>query len=243
MPKVSTYTPVSEVQDGDKFYLAVDDGASGFTDGTLDGDVAKRQFGAAYSAASDPGVGDDSADGFRVGSLWINSSDGGLFKCTDATVGAAVWVELTTGSGDVAGPASAVDDRIVTFDGTTGKLVQDSGKTVADFVEVTDPVSINAQTGTTYTLVLADLGKLVTLSNAGAITLTVPTNASVAFPVGTIIALQQMGAGAVSVVGATGVTINGTTPGSETLTNAQYLTTATLTKHATDTWTLTGAVT
>lgn len=32
-----------------------------------------------------------------------------------------------TGSGDVVGPASAVDDNIVTFDGTTGKLIQDSG--------------------------------------------------------------------------------------------------------------------
>ena len=45
--------------------------------------------------------------------------------------------------------------------------------------------TINAQTGTTYTLVLTDAGKIVTLSNASAITLTVPTNASVAFPVGT----------------------------------------------------------
>ena len=103
-------------------------------------------------------------------------------------------------------------------------------------------VEINAQTGTTYTLVLGDAGKLVTLNNEAAITLTVPTNATAAFPVGTVIALQQLGAGAVDVMGDTGVTINGTAPGSEALTDAQYLTTAALTKHATDTWTLTGAV-
>ena len=103
-------------------------------------------------------------------------------------------------------------------------------------------ISINAQAGTTYTLALADAGKLVTLDNGSAITLTVPTNATAAFPVGTVIALQQLGAGAISVEGATGVTINGTAPGSEVLTNAQYLTTAALTKHDTDTWTLTGAV-
>lgn len=35
------------------------------------------------------------------------------------------------GSGDVVGPASSVDDRIATFDGTTGKLIQDGGKTIA----------------------------------------------------------------------------------------------------------------
>ena len=45
-------------------------------------------------------------------------------------------------------------------------------------------VGVDARTGTTYTLVLADRGKLVTCSNTGAITVTIPTNASVAFPVG-----------------------------------------------------------
>ena len=36
------------------------------------------------------------------------------------------------GTGDVDGPASAVDSRIAAFDGTTGKLLKDSGKTIAD---------------------------------------------------------------------------------------------------------------
>ena len=66
----------------------------------------------------------------------------------------------------------------------------------------------NAQTGTTYTLVLADAGKLVDLNNASAITLTVPLNSSVAFPVGTRIDLVQAGAGQVTIAGAGGVTIN-----------------------------------
>ena len=38
------------------------------------------------------------------------------------------------GTGDVVGPASAADDRIATFDGVTGKLIQDSGKTIAELV-------------------------------------------------------------------------------------------------------------
>jgi hypothetical protein len=69
----------------------------------------------------------------------------------------------------------------------------------------------NAQTGTTYTLVLTDVAKVVSLTNASAITLTIPTNASVAFPTGTQILLYQGGAGQVTVGGA-GVTIrsNGT---------------------------------
>ena len=59
--------------------------------------------------------------------------------------------------------------------------------------------NINAQTGTSYTLVLSDEGKLVTLTSATAVTLTIPTNASVAFPIGTQIDLSQDGAGAVTV--------------------------------------------
>lgn len=101
-------------------------------------------------------------------------------------------------------------------------------------------LAINAQTGTTYTLVLSDASKLVTLSNGGAITLTVPTNASVAYPVGTVIALAQLGTGLVTVEGDTGVTINSTTPGDEDLVG-QWAT-ASLTKLATDTWLLSGGI-
>lgn len=107
-------------------------------------------------------------------------------------------------------------------------------------LEGATPVAINAQTGTTYTLVLGDAGKLVTLTNGSAITLTVPTNASVAYPTGTVIALAQLGAGLVTVEDASGVTINGTTPGDEDLTG-QWAT-ATLTKLATNTWLISGGV-
>jgi hypothetical protein len=96
-------------------------------------------------------------------------------------------------------------------------------------------LAINAQTGTTYTPVLADNGKLVTLSNASAITLTVPTNASVAYATGAQINIQAIGAGQVTVVGDTGVTVNGTGTALRTQWSA-----ATIVKTATDTWTLIG---
>ena len=97
----------------------------------------------------------------------------------------------------------------------------------------------NAQTGTTYTLALSDAGKMVTLSNASAITLTIPTNASVAFPVNTRIDILQYGAGQVTVAGA-GVTINSS--GSKLKLTGQY-SGASLWKKATDTWVLIGDIT
>ena len=96
-------------------------------------------------------------------------------------------------------------------------------------------LAINAQTGTTYTPVLADNGKLVTLSNASAITLTVPTNASVAYATGAQINIEQIGAGQVTIVGDTGVTVNGTGTKLRTQWSA-----ATLVKLGTDSWTLIG---
>lgn len=94
----------------------------------------------------------------------------------------------------------------------------------------------NQQTAS-YTLVLADAAlKLVEISNAGAVTLTVPTNASVAFPVGCQINILQTGAGQITIAGAGGVTVNGT-PGLKL--RAQW-SGATLIKRATDTWVLIG---
>src|SRR3972149_3898550 len=63
-------------------------------------------------------------------------------------------------------------------------------------------VSVNNQTGTTYTLVIGDAGKVVEMNNAAAITLTVPTNASVAFAVGTVMEIWQQGDGQVKLGGA-----------------------------------------
>jgi len=96
---------------------------------------------------------------------------------------------------------------------------------------------INVQTGTTYTFVLTDSGKLCTFSNASAITVTVPPNSSVAFPVGAQIDCSQLGAGKVTFAEGAGVTIN--SESSNKSIGAQYAG-VTLRKLATDTWLLVG---
>ena len=98
----------------------------------------------------------------------------------------------------------------------------------------------DAQTGTTYTLALTDVAKVVTLSNAAAITLTVPTNASVAFPVGTQILLYQGGAGQVTITPDSGVDVRSS--GSKLKITDQY-SVAGLLKLATDEWVAFGNLT
>ena len=85
---------------------------------------------------------------------------------------------------------------------------------------------------TSYTLVLTDDGKIVEVLTSSASIVTVPLNASVAFPTGTQIAIIQTGAGQVTITPASGVTINAT-PGLKT--RAQW-SAVTLIKRATNTW-------
>jgi hypothetical protein len=93
-------------------------------------------------------------------------------------------------------------------------------------------IAINAQVAS-YTAVLTDDGKLVTMSNASANTFTVPPNSSVAFGIGTQINIAQLGAGSTSIVAGAGVTIN--SAGTKLTLDAQYAV-ATVVKTGTDEW-------
>lgn len=104
--------------------------------------------------------------------------------------------------------------------------------------------TLNAQTGTTYTTVLNDSYQvLVTMSNAAANTLKIPTNASVAHPIGTVITVLNKGVGGCTISavtpGTTTVLSAGTTPAAPVL--AQYRSCA-LIKIDTDIWYAVGAV-
>lgn len=91
-----------------------------------------------------------------------------------------------------------------------------------------------------HTLVLSDANKVVELNFAGGNNLIVPTNASVPFPSGTIITLAQYGAGQVTIIGDTGVTLRSS--GGKNKTAAQY-SVATLYKRDTNEWYLYGDLT
>lgn len=76
-----------------------------------------------FSATTDPGVGDDSADGYEIGSRWINTSTGVEFTCKDASAGAAVWkARLDEDSGgDIVAKATPIGaDKVLIFDSEDG---------------------------------------------------------------------------------------------------------------------------
>jgi hypothetical protein len=177
----------------------------------------------------------------------LTSDDLNAFKASISPVANLGFAGSTSGSTTVQATAVA-GTTTLTLPAATDTLV---GKATTDTLTnktLTSPIlntptindarqnlTLNAQTGTTYTLVLTDNGRLVTLSNAAAITLTVPTNASVAFATGAVINIQQIGAGQVTVAGAAGVTVTGT----GTKLRTQY-SAAALVKTGTDSWTMIG---
>ena len=104
--------------------------------------------------------------------------------------------------------------------------------------------TLNAQTGTTYTAVANDqYSKLVTQSNASASTFRIPTNATTAFPIGTVLNIINIGVGICTVnavtSGTTTILSAGAVPAAPTL--AQYKA-ASCIKTGTDTWYVIGGV-
>ena len=154
----------------------------------------------------------------------FTGDDATFFTAGVATADGAIQKSLVTAKGDIlAGQTSATVDNLAV--GTNGYvLTADSTATLgvawAAPATPTLNLTINAQTGTTYTLVAGDVNKLVTLSNASAITLTVPNGV---FTTGQQIHCQQIGAGQVTVAsdGTTVLTSTGATSTAPKL-RAQY---------------------
>jgi hypothetical protein len=88
-----------------------------------------------------------------------------------------------------------------------------------------------------YTLALADAGKVVEMNVASANNLTVPPAASVPFPLGTIIEITQLGGGQTTIIAGSGVTIR--SPNGKMKLTGQY-SSASLRKRATNEWMLIG---
>ena len=89
---------------------------------------------------------------------------------------------------------------------TTGVSSGLSGGVTSGTADLRLKTEFNAQTGTTYTLILADLNKLVTTSNASAVVVTIPPSI---FSAGDIINVQSIGVGLTTISGGS-VTITST---------------------------------
>lgn len=130
---------------------------------------------------------------------------------------------------------TGLSDTPAAYTDQGGKLVAvNSGGTGLEFVSASK-LQI-AAIAANYTLTLADAGRYVRSTAAAAITVTVPTNAAVAFEIGSVLQIRQAGAGQVTVNGDTGVTVNA----AETRKTRAVGSTLAIIKVAANEWDLTG---
>jgi len=143
---------------------------------------------------------------------------------------------------------SAIDTSLVDLKGgTSGQVLSKASGTDMDFTWIAQDdssLAINAQTGTSYTAVIGDgVNTLVTMDNASANTFYIPTDASVAFDVGTVLNVYMKGAGVTTITattpGTTTVVSAGATSGSPVL--ARYKI-ASCIKLAANSWTIIGGI-
>jgi hypothetical protein len=125
------------------------------------------------------------------------TSDLSLFitaASTSSLTNKSIDLATNTVTGTIAQFNSAVSDaNLATIDGSETLI----NKTLTT-PTLNDPkinLAFDSQTGSTYTVVLNDNGQVVTMDNASANTLSIPTNASVNYPVGTQINILQIGVG------------------------------------------------
>lgn len=185
-------------------------------------------------AAGEPGFETDTGK-FKVGNgstAWNSLAYVGAGTVTSITAGTGLSGGTITSSGTI-----AIDSTVATLTGTQTL----TNKTL------TDPkinLAFDAQTGTTYTTVLDDNGQVITMNNASANTLSIPTNASVAYPIGTQINVLQIGAGQTTIQavtsGTTTILSTGATAAAPKL-RARY-SSATCIKAGTDLWYVVGDI-
>jgi hypothetical protein len=129
-----------------------------------------------------------------------------------AYIGAGTVTSITAGTGLSGGTITssgtiAIDSTVATLTGT--QTLTNKTLTTPTLDDPKINLAFNADSGSSYTAVLTDNGKVVTMSNGSGNTFRIPTNASVAFPIGTQINVLQIGAGQ--------TTINAVTAGTTTI--------------------------
>lgn len=160
------------------------------------------------ATAPDPALVD-----LRVGDFWVRKPPNGLDPQPMFTWDGSAWLAIYGKPGaDGTDGVDGADGVGVPSGGTTGQMLTkasgiDYETTWTDLAPVSTK-TINAQTGTAYTLVFADANEFVTMNNTGASTLTVPPNSAVPFPVGTVVEGAQLGTGQVTITPGAGVTVN-----------------------------------
>jgi hypothetical protein len=162
------------------------------------------------------------------GSGTLSWATAGLSLTDNTSDAASHFVTLTTSTTDTTITSVRRSSTKLTFQPSTGTLnvteLRVAGLATSLEVE-------NVQTSS-YTCVLSDAGKVVTMDNTSSATITIPPNSSVAYPIGTVISIARINSGSVALTAGSGVTLTGNTVTGAMAATEQLF----CRKRSTDTW-------
>lgn len=221
---------INQIQVGSTVYDIEDQTARNLITSYTETDPVFSASAAAGIASSDITAWNGKQGAITGGATTITSSNLTASRAlvSDTNGKVAVSAVTSTELGYLDGVTSAVQTQL------NSRATLDSGKVTASQAS-SALVSITANT----TLALTHAGKLLYVNSTSARTITVPTNASVAFPTGTEIEIVRWNTGTVTIAAASGVSLV-STESARTI-SARYGVVA-MKKMATDTWLLTGAL-
>jgi hypothetical protein len=228
---------------------AITDG--NITDSRIIAQLSENAFTAAATAANTltvNGISGQTGKAFKINDntgtqKFAVAVDGTLtFQdgTTQATAAVGGVTSVSGGNGITATGTTSVSvaiDTLITADLTTAQTLTNKILTAPQI-----NLGVNTQSGTTYTTVLADNGKIVTQTNASAITTTIAPQASVLYPIGAQITFAQYGAGQVTIQGGSGVTVVSTGATAATPKLRTQYSTATAIQTSLDNWLVVGDI-
>jgi hypothetical protein len=176
----------------------------------------------------------------EIGDAYFVEEDGNIYTWDGDSwnnIGSLEGPQGEQGEPGEPGPIVPIEDLenvVITSPSTNQPLVFDGTNWINSDIFAPKFLTETAEKTANYTLAIGDINTVV-LMNGTSLTLTVPTNASIAFPVGTIVNVYNANITDVTIVGASGVTVRNTGA------LAQYGEVS-LRKRATDEWVLAGNV-
>jgi hypothetical protein len=162
------------------------------------------------------------------GSGVLSWATAGLSLTDNTSDAASHFVTLTTATSDTTITSVRRSSSKLTFQPSTGTL----NVTQLTVAGLATSLQVENVQSSSYTCVLSDAGKVVTMDNTSSATITIPPNSSVAFPTGTIIKIARINTGSVALTAGAGVTLTGNTSTGAMFAGEELI----CRKRSTDTW-------
>jgi len=161
------------------------------------------------AAAGPPGVSDDETLGYAQGSVWVSNAN--AWVCLDQTEGAAVWQPIastpaTLGDTEISGLPAA--DPLLDADLVAVSQAGDTNQaTLEELRNFFSTIPVLVESGTSRTLGLTDANTVIRCTNASGCAVELPSDSTLAVPIGTTIGFVQENTGQVVLTAGAGATM------------------------------------